>query len=105
MEASGSRNALEICFPLGRLDGCRAWKTFDWDTMERLQVKGMIKNSVPEVKSVVLTEAGPGRPELPRSADVDPNRDAADDAFPAVSFDQVCKVGRALLRSPGRSEP
>ena len=38
--------------------GARAWKGFDWDTMNRLHEKGMISNPVGKAKSVVMTEAG-----------------------------------------------
>ena len=44
-------------------DGRRAWKNLDWDTMERLHVKGMIENPVNKSKSVVLTEEGLRRAE------------------------------------------
>ncbi|WP_295878361.1 DUF6429 family protein [uncultured Thiohalocapsa sp.] len=39
-------------------DGRRAWKTFDWDAMNRLHEKGYITNPVGKAKSVVLTDAG-----------------------------------------------
>jgi uncharacterized protein DUF6429 len=39
-------------------DGTRAWKGFDWDTMNRLHEKGFISNPVGKAKSVVLTERG-----------------------------------------------
>ena len=38
--------------------GARAWKGFDWDTMNRLHEKGFIKNPVGKAKSVVMTEEG-----------------------------------------------
>jgi hypothetical protein len=38
--------------------GCRAWKGFDWDVMNRLHEKGMILDPVGKAKSVVLTEEG-----------------------------------------------
>ena len=41
---------------LGLHDGCRVWKTFDWDAMNRLHEKGLISD--PVGKSVVLTEDG-----------------------------------------------
>jgi len=44
-------------------DGCRAWKSFDWDTMDRLHAKGMIEDPVNKTKSVVLTEEGLRRAE------------------------------------------
>jgi DNA-binding PadR family transcriptional regulator len=39
-------------------DGYRAWKTFDWDAMNRLHEKGYIFNPVGKAKSVALTEEG-----------------------------------------------
>jgi hypothetical protein len=39
-------------------DGARAWKSFDWDAMNRLHEKGYISNPVGKAKSVVLTEDG-----------------------------------------------
>lgn len=39
-------------------DEYRAWKGFDWDTLNRLHDKGMIGNPVGKVKSVVFTEEG-----------------------------------------------
>ena len=38
--------------------GTRAWKTFDWDTMDRLHEKGFISNPKSKAKSVVMTEEG-----------------------------------------------
>ncbi len=39
-------------------DGTRAWKGFDWDTMNRLHQHGVISDPVGQAKSVVLTEEG-----------------------------------------------
>jgi hypothetical protein len=39
-------------------DGCRAWKSFDWQAMSRLHDKGLIEDPVTKAKSVVLTEKG-----------------------------------------------
>jgi hypothetical protein len=39
-------------------DGVRAWKTFDWEAMNRLHKKGFISNPVAKSKSVVLTDEG-----------------------------------------------
>jgi hypothetical protein len=39
-------------------DGARAWKGFDWDTMNRLHQKGFISNPVGKAQSVVLTDEG-----------------------------------------------
>jgi hypothetical protein len=39
-------------------DGVRAWKSFDWDALNRLHQKGCISNPVSKAKSVVLTDEG-----------------------------------------------
>ena len=38
--------------------GARAWKDFDWETMNRLYEKGFIGNPVGKAKSVVVTPEG-----------------------------------------------
>ncbi len=38
--------------------GARAWKGFDWDTMNRLHGKGFILNPVGKAKSVGMSEKG-----------------------------------------------
>ena len=38
--------------------GTRAWKGFDWETMNRLRKKGYISNPVGKGKSVGMTEEG-----------------------------------------------
>jgi Domain of unknown function (DUF6429) len=43
---------------LGLHDGARAWKSFDWDAMNRLHEKGYISNPQSKAKSVVFTEEG-----------------------------------------------
>lgn len=43
----------------------RAWKGFDWDTLDRLHEKGYIANPKSKAKSVVLREEG-----LRRSAEL-----------------------------------
>jgi hypothetical protein len=43
---------------LGRHDGDRTWKSFDWAAMERLYAKGLISNPVSQSKSVVFTDEG-----------------------------------------------
>lgn len=48
---------------LGLHDGCRAWKGFDWEAMNRLHEKGMISDPVGRAKSVVFTEEGQRRSE------------------------------------------
>jgi hypothetical protein len=51
-------NAVLALLQLGLHDGNRAWKSFDWDVMERLHEKGFISNPAGKAKSVVLTELG-----------------------------------------------
>ena len=36
----------------------RAWKSFDWDAMDRLHRKGFIGDPKSKAKSVVITEEG-----------------------------------------------
>ncbi|HEX72028.1 MAG TPA: hypothetical protein ENN65_01795 [Candidatus Hydrogenedentes bacterium] len=36
----------------------RAWKGFDWDTMNRLHQKGFISNPKGKARSVVMTQEG-----------------------------------------------
>ena len=49
---------------LGLHDGSRVWKSFDWDAMGRLHVKGLISNPASKAKSVVLSEEGLRRSEV-----------------------------------------
>jgi len=44
-------------------DGARAWKSFDWDALNRLHQKGYISNPVGKAKSVVFTDEGLGAAE------------------------------------------
>jgi hypothetical protein len=44
-------------------DGDRAWKGFDWATLDRLHQKGLIEDPVDKAKSVVLTQEGLQRSE------------------------------------------
>ena len=39
-------------------DERRAWKGFDWDSLERLHRKGLIADPVNKTKSVVLSDEG-----------------------------------------------
>ena len=41
----------------------RAWKGFDWDTLDRLYAQGFISDPKSKAKSVVLTEEGVRRGE------------------------------------------
>ena len=43
---------------LGRHEGYRTWKGFDWDVMRRLHEKGYITDPVSKTKSVVFTQEG-----------------------------------------------
>lgn len=38
--------------------GARAWKGFDWDTLNRLHEKGYITNPIGKAKSIGVTEEG-----------------------------------------------
>jgi hypothetical protein len=48
---------------LGLHEQNRAWKSFDWDAMNRLHAKGLISDPISKAKSVVLTEEGLGKAE------------------------------------------
>jgi hypothetical protein len=48
---------------LGRHDGHRAWKSFDWHAMDRLHKKGLISDPIGHAKSVILTNEGVERAE------------------------------------------
>ncbi len=43
---------------LGRHEGARTWKSFDWDALDRLHEKGLISNPKGTAKSIVFTEEG-----------------------------------------------
>ena len=43
---------------LGLHNETRAWKSFDWDAMNRLHQRGYISNPVGQAKSIVFTEEG-----------------------------------------------
>ena len=43
---------------LGIHDGSRAWKGFDWESMNRLHEKGYISDPRGKAKSIVFTEEG-----------------------------------------------
>ncbi len=42
----------------GDRDAIRAWKSFDWDAMDRLHEKGFISDPKSKTKSVIVTEEG-----------------------------------------------
>jgi hypothetical protein len=39
-------------------DDVRAWKSFDWDSMNRLHEKGFISDPIGKTQSVLLSERG-----------------------------------------------
>jgi len=41
----------------------RAWKGFDWDTLDRLHAQGFVSDPKSKAKSVVLSEEGARRAE------------------------------------------
>jgi Domain of unknown function (DUF6429) len=43
---------------LGLHEESRAWKSFDWDALDRLHDKGLISNPASKAKSVVFSEEG-----------------------------------------------
>ena len=43
---------------LGDQNAVRAWKSFDWDAMDRLHKKGYIGDPKSKAKSVIVTEEG-----------------------------------------------
>jgi hypothetical protein len=49
---------------LGLHDGDRAWKSFDWDAMNRLHAKGLISDPIGKAKSVAFTEDGLNHAEV-----------------------------------------
>jgi hypothetical protein len=51
-------DAVLALLQLGLHDQVRAWKTFDWDAMNRLHENGLISDPVGKAKAVVLTERG-----------------------------------------------
>jgi len=46
-------------------DERRAWKGFDWDALARLHRKGLIDNPASKAKSLVLSDEGLTRAEMP----------------------------------------
>ena len=45
--------------------GLRAWKSHDWDVLNRLYESGYIHDPVSKAKSVMLTDEGAERSKLP----------------------------------------
>ncbi len=48
---------LNIC-ERSRFGGARAWKSLDWDAMDRLHDKDLISDPASKAKSVYLTDEG-----------------------------------------------
>jgi hypothetical protein len=49
---------------LGLHSESRAWKGFDWDSMDRLYERGLISDPRSKAKPIVFTEEGMERAEL-----------------------------------------
>ena len=49
--------ALVVCERMEGYGG-RAWKGFDWNTLDRLYEKGLLGNPKGKARSVVMTEGG-----------------------------------------------
>jgi hypothetical protein len=58
IDADKVDQAVLALLPLGRHDGYRAWKSFDWEAMGRLYQKCYISDPVGKAKSVLFTEEG-----------------------------------------------
>jgi hypothetical protein len=52
--------AVLALFYLGRHEGYRVWKGFDWAVMNRRHEKGYITDPISKAHSVLLTEEGTG---------------------------------------------
>ena len=63
LDTSKIDDAVLALLLLGRHDGFRAWKGFDWDAMDRLFEKGYITDPRGKAKSVIFTEEGLQRAE------------------------------------------
>ena len=51
-------DAVRALLLLGLHDGRRAWKSFDWEALDRLHAKGLISDPVGKAKSVMFTDEG-----------------------------------------------
>ncbi len=63
METDRIDDAVLALLLLGRHDGARAWKGFDWQAMNRLHEKGLISDPRGKAKSVIFSEEGLRRAE------------------------------------------
>lgn len=77
---------------LGLHDGSRAWKGFDWDSMNRLYENGYISDPRGKAKSIVFTPEGLRQAQrlLERlfSEDVAAAREPSEHVFAIVRFDR-----------------
>ena len=58
IDTAAIEQAVLALFYLTLHDHNRAWKSFDWGTLQRLHARGLIDDPVNKAKSVVLTEEG-----------------------------------------------
>lgn len=63
LDTSKVDDAVLALLYLGLHDGARAWKSFDWDAMDRLHQAGLISEPRGTAKSVVFTDVGRERAE------------------------------------------
>ena len=63
LDTSKVDDAILALLSLGLHDGVRAWKGFDWDSLDRLHQAGMISEPRGVAKSVVFSEVGLERSE------------------------------------------
>jgi hypothetical protein len=54
---------MTLCWRSCGFTTVHAWKSFDWDAIDRLHTKGLIHDPVGKAKSVVLTLEGLARSE------------------------------------------
>ena len=47
-----------VTFQLKKGFPMSAWKSFDWDTLDRLHEKGLISNPKTKAKSLMMTDEG-----------------------------------------------
>lgn len=85
---------------LGLHDGSRAWKGFDWDSMNRLHEDGYISDPRGKAKSIVFTEEGLQQAErlLEQlfSENVNAAREPSEHVFAIVRFDRFLSLENAF---------
>src|SRR6185503_10173518 len=87
---------------LGRHDGMRAWKGFDWDALSRLYEKGFISDPRGKAKSIVFTkegleEAGRLLQELFSEDDFAPERQPSEHVYAIVRLDRFVESSGDLF--------